>query len=175
MGKYIYNGVEAPDINTVWIDKETHPFAYVCQTSIGKVIYLYLSAKRLTVNFNGALPLGSGSAWYEIVDGVWTARGMYPSAIPLIWSNVDVYYSEYSGELSGTIFLAASEPVPVVTAEPIDPKSYFMGFRLGQLLQGMRGRAISGETDVTEVILEDGILYIINAKAVQDGNILEVT
>jgi hypothetical protein len=62
-----------------------------------------------------------------------------------------------------------------LTAEPIDQQSYLMGFRVGQLLQGMRGRVISGETDITEAILEDGVLYIINAKAAQDDDILEVT
>lgn len=68
--------------------------------------------------------------WTLGVEGNTRKSGLTP-----VWSNTDIYYSTHSnyadslGDLAGTLFLAASEPVPV--APDLDPTSWLSGYRLG--------------------------------------------
>ena len=82
----------------------------------------------------------------------------------LVWANYDILLND------GTIYLAASEPVPVGNNITIPDKASFMlGYLTGQRLRKMR--VIEPVIEATQT--EDE-LYISSARAVQIGEVLEV-
>jgi hypothetical protein len=175
---YLYNGIKLPDVGGVRTDKITYPNATMVGYTDGDKILLLSTAPLYKGRHGATIPAGASAIGYKVVGDAWEQYNTwepseYDSSYTAWGSNI--WWASYDLlNEDGSVYLAASEPVPV-GGEPIDQQSYLMGWRVGQLLQGMRGRVISGETDVIEAILEDGVLYIINAKAVQDDDILEVT
>lgn len=140
MTNYLYNGVRLPDINAVWTDKETYPYAFICETTAGGAYYVQLSAKQKTIG--GSYLITASMPKYLCVDGAWESIAnvtQYASGTA-VWSNSDIYYADdYSDKtLAGTLYLAASEPVPVLDITIprwVDRDSYIAGFALG--LAGM--------------------------------------
>lgn len=132
MAKYLYNGIELPDINTVWTDKETYKYAYIGSNDDSRYI-LYLSSLPFYIWLRGyaaTLDTAQGQAFVaDKVNGVWqqetditqfTNESMtaYPK-----WTNHDIYYTDdYATDetLAGTLYLPASDPVPV---SPYLPKN----------------------------------------------------
>jgi hypothetical protein len=132
MANYLYNGVELPDINEVWTDKETYPYAYIYVAIVksGYAYSLYLSNKPLVNNPDDNILL---SEWdmigvrYEVLidtrvvppsaDDKWILKSTNVSAIfihklsDLVWHSYDILYKD------GTLFLAASSK-PVPTSDP---------------------------------------------------------
>jgi hypothetical protein len=119
---YLYNGVELPQLPE-W-DKETYPYAYLyygvndgIYFSVGEHTLICFD-KPLTRYDGYALPQGNGFVRYKSVNGAFVLLGEYQSGSLLsitdtyataIWSNKDFLYSD------GTLYLKASEPVPVET------------------------------------------------------------
>lgn len=132
---YSYNGVVLPDIETVYTPEmqETHPFAVISEHE-SSAIYLTVCDKELYQNgkylstlhkdpdtgSTGGTGTSSFMRWIynadantwdiEISDGS-QSRTM---AVGLaIWANNDVFYRYDVEDVGGTLYLAASEPVPV--------------------------------------------------------------
>lgn len=101
---YLYNGVRLPDISTVW-DKTAYPYAMITNPSDTSTYNLVLTPSSITVTEDGVGGSWSGKR-YKIVDGVWTSVTGMGSGI-VIWANYDVY------NRNGTLYLAATDPIPV--------------------------------------------------------------
>lgn len=109
--KVKYNGVELPDIEAVWTDKETYPYAFICYHSGDEEYKLYMAK---TVSWGSANTLALKNAnYYGLTDDNWVFKSAYSTNNIKIsyftdekWSNFDLL--NYSGE--GNYF-TASEPV----------------------------------------------------------------
>lgn len=107
---YSYNGVVLPELPE-W-DRETYPYVFIVKNTTN----YYVQVRKLepvVVTNTGYWPLaiGTGSALYELAeDGTtWNLLTEIKSSVAKpIWGNADVYYPDGT-----TLFLAASEPVPV--------------------------------------------------------------
>lgn len=117
---YSYNGVELPALPE-W-DKETYPYAYIGGTiSIydfsSKWYYLYLTDKPFAINSglvnNGAMNYLSYVCKTEATDLVWSFvsenenKTVNANKSPAVWANYDIQNTD------GSVFLPASDPVPV--------------------------------------------------------------
>ena len=148
---YLYKGVELPGISAVW-DKEAYMYALIARVDSG---YLLMMGEAVfTVYSGGRNDPTQVDKLFSLNDGAWV-ESTGGKIGEVIWANHDVYYNKASG---GTLYLAATCPInaetgeeyhgwclhateptePTEPPEPIDPQSYLMGFRVGQLLQGMR-------------------------------------
>ena len=107
---YLYNGVELPDINSVWTDKVSYPYACIMKSGT-----LFLTSKPLYC-------ADAGYVWvrytcdylsYQVSSGIWqySAGGTLYSQLMqssfFSWSSYDVLYE------SGLTHLASTSPVPV--------------------------------------------------------------
>ena len=128
---YLYNGVQAPDINAVWTDKETYPYAFVLKgilISGEEVLELNLHGKQAVVDrWAGDVLIspedtvisyritGDGDEWQFYSETNTGSLGFVGNTASRMWSNYDIYYAEdYSDEtLAGTLYLSASDPIPV--------------------------------------------------------------
>lgn len=124
---YLYNGVQLPDINTVWTDKETYPYAYIATSGYDEMPYaLQLVNKQAALVENGGTKLVEVSAPYSVsiyvvdtsmsnwihADTATEAEGSLVIAgtegsMRVVWTSHDLL------DTDGSIYLAASEPVPV--------------------------------------------------------------
>jgi hypothetical protein len=141
---YLYNGVELPALPE-W-DKVKYPYAYIVHDIDGAGRYEYvfcMEPKPVTVllrttAFSGTV---SASDWtsryfgYENNAWVSGSGGIIGS---VIWSNTDVYYKDSIEGVGGTLYLAASEPIPVGSAPDIEPLPFTEGLRIGQIVRAMR-------------------------------------
>lgn len=147
MGTMLYNGVELPDIETVWTDKGTYPYA-VLLTS-GSIRMLYLKASKFTA-IDGKVSLsfvGANDTKYvyfsKYDNGEWeplkfTLASLALSSSPnVFWTNTDILNAD------GTLYLAASDPVDP-NAPTVDParrlKSLINGLLCGLVTPGRLGR-----------------------------------
>lgn len=125
--RYLYNGVDLPDINSFWTDKVTYPYAAVLYYSDANVYYFMLSQHepfyfkddgKLLCQRNESIKWVLGcceSPYSEIVfsnsgDASWFILG------DLIWASFDAYLGKKVSGTSvstGTLFLAKSDPIPV--------------------------------------------------------------
>lgn len=113
---YLYNGVRLPKLPE-W-DKTAYPYAIIQYTDLGFGVEkwrLYLFPIELVGKGNGAyFPHGMTYCWYNNEDTGWvysasanhTEAAGGPTFEPL-WTNHDILNED------GTIYLAASDPVPV--------------------------------------------------------------
>ncbi len=150
MGTMIYNGVELPDIDAVWTDKTTYPYAYIRQ--IGPKYTLTLLSTPFYVNASGDTMYwsadGSGVIYnaainteadpWEIADWVFDRNFTYsykgwnsgPAEMPITWQSFDVYDS------AGALYSATSEPV-----KPPEPEyTYDRTAFLSGLAAGIAGK-----------------------------------
>lgn len=143
--KYSYNGVECPDINSVWIDKDTYPYAVITENM------LTLIASYELVNGTGfyegkrAVLFGTESGHdynvegkymrYNLVDDSWVIRTELARTDYffeyILWANFDLLNED------GSVYLAASEPVPVSPVK-LNPALLVQSFFTGQALRRSR-------------------------------------
>lgn len=173
MANYLYNGIELPDINAVWTDNETYPYAYITE---GTPCRLILKSSKLTIytttgntNVTTTNPY-SNYVVYELVDGAWVGVS-YSGTFRVLWCSADLYYAgvlsdDTDSELAGTLYLAASSPIPVTTWTP-DPIPMTMGWLVGRRVAGQRGKKI--EPEVPSGVYDDTFPIEWNTLAVQ-GN-----
>lgn len=143
MSNYFYNSIELPALPD-W-DKEKYPYAviYSHDTTCHLVVFQSPAAYG-EVGTNGnatlyGLQFGD-SVSYKATDTAWKPStaitriviymGTLHMGYKLCWSNYDILNED------GTIYLAASDPIPVV--EPLDPTSFMQGYIVGRRLAGMR-------------------------------------
>lgn len=137
--KCLYNGVELPNIDTVWTDKTTYPYVIISSKN-GEIQSLYTS----TVDFysNGSYICASGKGRYvefKLNNDIWDEYGptTVSSGFQLFrikdgfaqpfWANFDIYYDD-------TVYLAASAPVPsggftITDYDPITTEFKAKGWR----------------------------------------------
>lgn len=148
MGNYLYNGIKLPDINTVWTDKETYPYAYITASTSPRRLILTATNKKV-MRTNGTCMVTATSSYdnytvYELTDGEWVS-GTYSGSFIAVWCSEDLYYSsvlsdDTDSDLAGTLYLAASDPIPVTAAPAPDPFWMTMGWMVGRMIAGMRGK-----------------------------------
>lgn len=129
---YLYRDRKAPDINAVWTDKETYPFACVCRSrSNGNAgTSVLFSSAPFTVEVR--LSYGSVDDYFGVVLGNTDSTAIKQYYNPkgtdewsplendfephignaigeqvIHWANADVYAED------GSVFMTATEPVPV--------------------------------------------------------------
>ena len=135
MANYLYNGVELPDINEVWTDKETYPYAVIQDVLNGTMnpyYWLYTMGTYVTANNadasdpdycinrsgNRTKPYRS----YYLKDGVWNLYSDKASGAvivgdgdyPAFWSSYDILRKD------GTLYLAGSDPISLDGMTVID-------------------------------------------------------
>lgn len=124
-GTCLYNGVELPDIESVWTDKETYPYAFIKDTTANTrnpVYYLILSPSVATYNPTTGIATNASNpgGWMQYIckKGAteWTysavsAQGSFSihesATYPCLWASEDILSAD------GTVFLAASDPIPL--------------------------------------------------------------
>jgi hypothetical protein len=124
MDKYLYNGIELPAL-PVW-DKETYPCAYIIQNPTAGESWFYgfwhttlpltmKDEKTVSSTHNdfvgGVLyAYAEDTNSWELYDDTYAPiKGYtYVVAVPL-WTNTTMLYED------GTLYLAASDPVPVLS------------------------------------------------------------
>lgn len=125
MANYLYNGVELPDINTVWTDKTTYPYAMIARANSGKYqlrvsnapfYYEETSYGTAEAGSSGTQLISSVSV-DPVADGVWGALTQSYGAdtvllysTPFLWANHDVVYKD-----TDNVYQAATDPVLVDT------------------------------------------------------------
>ena len=150
MANMLYNGVELPDINEVWTDKETYPYAYVVDYLSGSRFYLYMVSEPCFIEYYSQYsadflfgPSSYRLCYYEFhytsspfYSGIWepvlydrVTSGSIQNVdkCPLIWTSSDVLNSD------GSVYLSASEPVdPNAPTEPTyDRTAFLSGMAMG--------------------------------------------
>ena len=153
MANYLYNGVELPNINTVWTDRKTYPFAYI-NYSFGNY-YLVLTTVLFYVYFSNDKRYGVYSPTGTRLEhplskttGEWRTDYMPPQPTSgaltsnPIWASHDMFRVNKKETDSGTFYettdiiaLAASEPVPVNPAPTLDPTALLMGWQVGNRIR----------------------------------------
>lgn len=129
MANYLYNGVPLPPL-----PEEEYQFAYIGQYQ--DRWYLVFSLQAVNVEVGGRHLFISNARRYEVSDGQWI-RYHYGDVVPkIMWSNTDVYYSDSVEEVGGTLYLAASDPIPVNPAPTLDPTALLMGWQVGNRIRG---------------------------------------
>lgn len=109
---FLYNGVRLPKLPE-W-DKETYPYAVILQgKNTGRILF-EVSTDPKAVSVVGNSVVFPSERLYEFKDGSWNGNGVNGElqATP-IWANHDICYAAGVEEIGGTVFLAASVPVPV--------------------------------------------------------------
>lgn len=148
MSKCSYNGTilyALPEWN-----KKTHPYALIRKKLGGDYVLILSTTLPLygdTIESNsfGAVSyssphlesvseftLNTYAPWGELTEEDDT--GISGSLV--IWTNTDIL-----NESDGTLYLAASDPIPVVTAHQLDPLSLWLGYQAGQWVARQRGKA----------------------------------
>lgn len=134
MTNYLYNGVKLPALPE-W-DKTTYPYAYLCNHD---GTYMLVLAKDIKgVNSSGYLHsiYGSNELIYALEDGTWVISSFVGNMHGLFWASTDVYYVSGTGSLAGTLYLSATDPIPVGTIT--DPESFLIGYQIGCRLRAQR-------------------------------------
>ena len=117
---YLYNGVRLPALPK-W-DKTVYPYAYITRYRYSPLYSLYVTASPVSVLYIGSIINNGGDInqfYYgalsdELKD--WRDWGLeWPDSGEeiTVWSNSDVYYADDVSDVGGTIYLSASDPVPV--------------------------------------------------------------
>ena len=108
---YSYNGVILPKLPE-W-DNATKQYATILSHVADgvKEYWLKFSTTQQTVVSGGGAAVWLGCD-YILQDGVWVEDSAGGGGT-VVWANHDVYYSNSVEEVGGTIYLAASEPIPV--------------------------------------------------------------
>lgn len=160
MINYLYNGVQLPALPE-W-DRETYPYVVIDDQGghyYGEPTqYLLVAYKTLPTTYShvygkdshgvsgatdyvysGYDSINRPENWYSSVNGYGACSpssggsGLAMRNLDtVIWANYDVLNAD------GTLYLAASEPVPVTTTAPIDPAAMMMGVLAGKKIAGMR-------------------------------------
>lgn len=114
---YLYNGVRLPKLPE-W-DREAYPYAAITYKkhvdgSWGATLFASVTKYTATSTglYSGSLSIGNIEFSVDNKTESWEAKsGVY--TYPIIWANYDVYYSDIAEDVGGTLYLAASDPIPV--------------------------------------------------------------
>lgn len=140
---YLYNGVQLPDINTVWTDKETYPYAILVglpgtMLGMGEDVVIYSicmvgaqpTIVHRTFGYVATVPSGTKIEGRSTTNSEDASNAISPELLPVWKWGVSEYREAGENESlggaeymlwsshdilneDGTTYLAASEPVPV--------------------------------------------------------------
>lgn len=138
-GMAVYKGVTLPDINAVWTDKETYPYASIIQVDVGLdypefagEIYYLLSLADVVPIWNGSKTVWYGPAKIHtfvltnsdklalasgVPSGQWHDAGEDSASIstaihvPATWTSHDILNTD------GSVYLAAYEPILITSMD----------------------------------------------------------
>lgn len=107
---YSYNGVVLPKLPETEL-----PYAMICNCD---GVYCVDFRKETQEAYNtGVVAFSHTGRLFKCVDGAWVESTVFEflSTYPPVWATFDIYYktTDSYGELSGTLFLAATDPIPV--------------------------------------------------------------
>lgn len=104
---HLYNGTQLPALPE-W-DKETYPYALIVWNKNNSEYMLLLQDSKETVDADGEYMLFYESGiFYRANNGAWEiASADSYDAVKPIWANYDILDS------NGSVYLAASDPIPV--------------------------------------------------------------
>lgn len=150
---YLYNGVELPALPE-W-DKDTCPYAVIYKSNLDSYYTLIASRMPCCVTYSYIIfGIGHNNLSWEDEnyflefrdfvqqEGMFSERIQNLDDVSFVWANHDINYaddymsiydidgnpSSEPDPLAGTLYLAASEPVPVPQyAATFDLKSFLMG------------------------------------------------
>ena len=151
MANYLYNGEQFQDINSVYTDdlKKVYPFALI-KTGMFSTAerHLYLFREDAYYFDNGTRyfgsnednPIPSCTSKYDANSGTWNellyhdngnvnVGGNTATFGDILWSNFDVLNED------GSVYLAASDPIPVNPAPTLDPTALLMGWQVGNRIR----------------------------------------
>lgn len=117
---YSYNGVVLPNIESVWVDKETYPFAFVYQNPSNEYWYLYFCSNSIfqsvsdskyyfedtfgsfsvVKNFERGFYQFDSDSWLFIAEGSSYQKNGSFGSNPLTWASYSVLCSDSSVSLS---------------------------------------------------------------------------
>lgn len=133
MAKYLYNGVELNEIPKV----DGHDYALIVDAD--GVYCVEITKTKNEVYNTGDAMLTTGDGLFKYLDGQWVSTYWvsFPGIYPVIWANYDLYYktADSYGDLSGTLYLAASEPVPIVPTPPSEQTAFCIGKAFGRMIR----------------------------------------
>lgn len=129
MSNFLYNGVELPGLPETW-NEAAHPHLFIRVVSLDgsaeNAVYSLFAASVAAVSYddNGILfPSSAVGEKYAVSDGAWVESSESLSDafyikrndgfLYTLWANFDILNSD------GSVYIAASEPVPVVEKFPI--------------------------------------------------------
>lgn len=159
MGTMIYNGVELPDIETVWTDKATYPYVYIRQ--IGSRYTLTLLTTTFYVNVSGDTMYwsaeGNGVVYGadlntdtgEVADWAFDRNFTYkqdgwssgPTETPVVWISFDLY------DVNGNLYAATSDPVkPEGEEYSYDRTAFLSGLAAGLIGKGRPDFSAAADT-----------------------------
>lgn len=137
MANYLYNGMELPAL-----PKTTYPIAVMDTALYGmlKEATLYLFSELEYTTIEGSSDRGIVLTETNHVrftatatNGEWTAASGTAGALNINnigWANTDILNED------GTLYLAASDPIPVNPATTLDPTALLMCWQVGNRIRG---------------------------------------
>lgn len=155
MANYLYNGVELPAVPeldgypyVIILKRQNEQYMAIFSTSgfAYAGAYILQDNNGTAVNPIYTIPVGADMSTEKWVDtNNSNSYGGYniESRSNIIWSNHDITY-----KTGGGVFFAASEPIPVPTAEPIDPQSLTAGWLVGKKILTMRGNVCAPKEEL---------------------------
>lgn len=120
MANFLYNGVELPDINTVWTHELKEQYSCACLAdwsySYGGGIMLILSERPPYWDSSMRVRLNGWFRFYDLTDGVYVFNresstndyAIGKDTDPVFWTSADIINTT-----DNTIYLAASTPIRV--------------------------------------------------------------
>lgn len=113
---YLYNGIPLPNVNEVWTDDLKAEYPNAAITLASGIYYFSYYSTTPTANQHGVIQ-GANGRTYQATSGesTWTKSSVATALTPRtpIWSNYDIYYADDVEEVGGTLYLAASDPIPL--------------------------------------------------------------
>lgn len=153
MANYLYNGVQLPALPE-W-DKEAYPYAemYAVSGALSAIMSVlkvtdrpadcYALGDNDYGSYEPSYHVGTNYISYKIdkTSDTWVVKASgqieaATSGVNANWANYDLFYED------GTLYLAASEPIPVGATPDIDPTSMFMGWLTGRRIAGQRRKGV---------------------------------
>lgn len=112
-----YDGAVLPNIDEVWTDKETHPYAFIVFAGGLAQSYQLWLTPEITYGESGSgdwcFGYVDGAMYYSEYDGEWknpinsATGGLYGTIDSVIWSNADILNKD------GSVGHAKSEPISI--------------------------------------------------------------
>jgi hypothetical protein len=177
----LYNGVELPNIESVWTDKETYPYALIYTAT-------WTSPHSYCLSVFSVQPVGnyiSGSyknIQYLYKNGIWSyySGGTFSDDSLGASYSFTVWTSFEWLDSSGTVHFAASDPVdpnaPTEPENPIIPFSFNRDDFIKGLCCGLASSSllqlIVNSPDI--IVGKKGSLYILDTQANLNDAVLEV-